>query len=297
MRHRILLAVMTTVMAAALGCGTTEPEAQGSLATTEQKLELGGPVILGGDDLTDHGSYSGGTVRNGWFYIQVALQNLKPKVTRAHDGTVAVLGASSSTAASANAGAAYYYAAPLAGLTPRFYDGVVAIENFLEGLENGTHKPAILVISGTGAANDVDSLEANALSGSALAIANFVNSGGGLLAHGYGSGAYGWLSTLIPGLRESTTAGCDSTTLSLTSAGQAAFPGLTNTHIRAGPCHSSFTRRHGRSAGARQGQPGPQHHHRRRRRAVPWRHLPAARDRHLRRRRPRHVALGDGHGA
>src|SRR5437867_3021979 len=84
---------------------------------------LGGPVILGGDDLVDHGSGSTTTLNSGWLYIRKALENIKANVTRANDRTVAVLGAAKSTVTSRNAGGAYFYAAPQAGLTPQFFDG------------------------------------------------------------------------------------------------------------------------------------------------------------------------------
>lgn len=41
-----------------------------------------GPVILGGDDLTDHGSRAGSTNVAGWLYIEKAIQNLYAAQTR-----------------------------------------------------------------------------------------------------------------------------------------------------------------------------------------------------------------------
>lgn len=60
------------------------------------------------------------------------------------------------------------------------------------------------------------------------------------MAHGSGSTAYGWLSALLPGLSE--VGGCNSSGATLTAAGAAAFPGLSNSDINssAGPCHSHF---------------------------------------------------------
>lgn len=61
-----------------------------------------------------------------------------------------------------------------------------------------------------------------------------------LMAHGSGSTAYGWLTALLPGLSE--VGGCTSSGATLTAAGAAAFPGLSNSDINAsaGPCHSHF---------------------------------------------------------
>jgi len=207
----------------------------------------GGPVILGGDDLTDHGSRSGTTLFDGWLYIQRALENLAPTVTRSgNDGSVAVLGSDDSIATSGNAGAAYHFAVPNAAATTSltgtvtFHNGATAINLFFTNLGNGTVNPAIIVTVGRGTEDnsDLDSTEGIALTNNALAIANFVNSGGGLLSHGSGTIAYGWLTALILGT--SFPSGCDVDTLSLTLLGQLAFPGLTNSNIRSGPCHNHF---------------------------------------------------------
>ncbi len=215
------------------------------------RAALGGPVILGGDDLTDHGSRGadigpGTTLFNGWLYIQKALENLAPNVTRAgNDGSVAVLGSTDSTAGSGNAGAAYHYAVPNAALTTslsgvvNFHEGAVAIAQFFTDLNAGTVNPAIIVTPGTGAGNDLSGTEGTALATGAVNIANFVNSGGGLMGHGSGNTAWGWLTTLLPGI--AFPSGCSGFTLTLTAAGIAAFPGLTNADIRAGPCHNQFT--------------------------------------------------------
>ena len=50
-------------------------------------LSMAGPVILGGDDLTDHGSRTAGGVNlAGWLYIEKAVSNVLSGVTRA--GTI-----------------------------------------------------------------------------------------------------------------------------------------------------------------------------------------------------------------
>ena len=157
----------------------------------------GGPVILGGDDLTDHGFRSGTTLSDGWLYIQKALENIAPSVTRAgNNGSVAVLGSADSTATINNAGAAYHFAVLNAAATTSldgtvtFHNGAAAINQFFADLAASEVtpaigvNPAIIVTAGEGAVNDLDSSEGTALTNNALAIANFVNSGGGLLAHG-----------------------------------------------------------------------------------------------------------------
>ena len=202
-----------------------------------------GPVILGGDDLTDHGSISGGTtLLEGWLYIQKALTNLLGTATITGSTVqIAVLGAADSTATSGNAGAAVHHAAALSGWSVNYYDGSASIDGFFASLAAGSVTPTVMWLAGTGAANDLDSAEGASLTANASAINSFVAAGGGLMAHGSGDIAYGWLSALLPGIDE--VSGCSSSGATLTAAGQAAFPGLSDSDIdaNAGPCHSHFT--------------------------------------------------------
>lgn len=121
-----------------------------------------------------------------------------------------------------------------------FYDGATSIGSFFTGLASGAVNPGVIWLSGAGAADDLDTAEGTALTTNAAAINSFVGSGGGLMPHGSGSTAYGWLTTLLPGLTE--VGGCNSGGATLTAAGMAAFPGLGNSDINgsAGPCHSHF---------------------------------------------------------
>ena len=201
-----------------------------------------GPIILGGDDLTDHGSVSGGANLQGWLYIQKAIDNLLGTETRpgVHGFDIAALGSTASAATAGNAGAGIGSAASVLSKTVNYFDGAASINQFFVDLGAGTINPAVIWLAGTGAANDLDSTEGAALTANAAAINSFVSSGGGLMAHGSGVTAYGWLSALLPGLLSSS--GCSSSGATLTAAGNAAFPGLSNSDIdaNAGPCHSSF---------------------------------------------------------
>lgn len=207
-------------------------------------LSMAGPVILGGDDLTDHGSRSGAGVNlQGWLYIEKAVSNVLSSVTRA--GTISTdivaLGSAANPAFNGgNAGGAIGSAANVLGKTVTYIDGASAITQFFIDLANGTINPNMLWFAGTGAVNNLDAAEGAALTANAAAINTFGASGGGIMAHGSGSAAYGWLSALLPGLADSGS--CNSTGATLTAAGMAAFPGLTNANIdaNAGPCHSSF---------------------------------------------------------
>ena len=124
----------------------------------------------------------------------------------------------------------------LAYATVTYYDDDTGIEAFFDALAAGTATPRIIWISGTGAGNDIESQEeADALTNNATAIADFVNAGGGLVSHG---SEYGWLFALLPGL--SDVGGGSSGDLYLTPAGAAAFPGVTEENVNAGPWHNHF---------------------------------------------------------
>ena len=200
---------------------------------------VGGPVILGGDDLTDHGEVdtTTGDLIDGWLYLQRALENVSPKVVRPGVGNmVAALGsADDPTDTCCNAGTAIGLAAAKAGLTVTYHDGADAINAFFSSLALAATNPRIIWIAGTGASNDLDSSERLALAANATGIADFVNSGGGLVSHG---SAYEWLSALLPGLQ--AVSGGSSDDLYLTPEGIAAFPGVTVANVNAGPWHNHF---------------------------------------------------------
>ncbi len=206
-----------------------------------------GPVILGGDDLTDHGNRTaGGVNQEGWLYIEKAVSNVLSGVTRTLAGTtnydIVALGAAANLSFTAgNAGGAIGSAANVLGKTVLFIDSAAAINQFFSDLASGAVDVNMLWMAGTGAVNDLDTAEGVALTSNASAINAFGASGGGIMAHGSGVDAYGWLSALLPGLTE--VLACNSTGATLTAAGQAAFPGLSNNDINqnAGPCHSSFS--------------------------------------------------------
>ncbi len=208
-------------------------------------LSAAGPVILGGDDLTDHGSRTAGGVNlEGWLYIEKAIGNVLGGVSRAGAKTtdIVALGSAANPAFNAgNAGGAIGSAAQVLGKTVTYIDGAAAITQFFIDLANGTINPNKLWFAGNNAINDLDTAEGAALTANAAAINSFGGSGGGIMAHGSQGSAYGWLSALLPGLVE--TGNCNSRGATLTVAGNAAFPGLTNANIdiNAGPCHSSFS--------------------------------------------------------
>lgn len=210
--------------------------------TVSAWAQSGGPVLLGGDDLTDHGSRSGTNNINGWLYIENAIKSVSSQSKRPGTITVDIVALGSSNPngsfSSGNAGGAIGSAAQKAGLTVAYYDGAAAINSFFAALAAGTVNPKMIWTAGTGAANDLDSSEGAALTANAIAINNFVISGGGVMSHGSGSDAYGWLTALIPGIVEATVC---SDPLTFTPYGKTVFPTVTDADISSGPCHSNFS--------------------------------------------------------
>ncbi len=206
-------------------------------STGARAAGVGGPVILGGDDLTDHGSVDGsGDAVEGWLYIQRAIENIGPNVTRAgNDGSIAALGSESgSVATSDDAGAAIDLAGSKTSRTVAHYEGATEIDTFFTNLASGAADPAIIHLAGTGADNDFDSDEETAITAHAAEIAAFVSSGGGLLSHG---SYYGWLTALLP---DASTVSSGGDGLYFTADGLADLPSLTVPDISAGPWHNHF---------------------------------------------------------
>lgn len=206
---------------------------------------VGGPVILGGDDLTDHGQTDdAGVSEEGWLYMQRAVGNVKAKVGRANNNSIAAFGSADPGPlvhpAGGDAGEGIKNAAEKNGMTVSYFDTPTEITNGFASIANGSYRPAIIWIAGTGAGNDLDDCEGagtdgQAITDSASVINNFVNSGGGLFSHGT---CYAWLSALLPGL--STVSQGNSGDLARTAAGVASFPDVTDDDFNAGPWHNFF---------------------------------------------------------
>jgi uncharacterized repeat protein (TIGR01451 family) len=213
---------------------------------TSASAQVGGPVFLGGDDLTDHGGVDEfGNSEQGWLYMERAVGNIKPKVGRANDNTIAAFGSADTGPVlpfdGGDAGKGIRNAAEKNGMSVVYFDGSDAINAGFASIANGSYQPAIIWIAGDGAGNNIDDgcegpgTEGQAITDNASVINSFVNGGGGLFSHG---SCYGWLSALVPGL--TTVDGGSSGDLSKTPAGEAAFPGVTNEDFNAGPWHNHF---------------------------------------------------------
>jgi len=78
-----------------------------------------GPVVIGGDDLNDHGSWDGSANLLGWLYIQNALASLVSQVTLpGNDGAIVVLGSDPSDIPTATSSDGCTAAEPTAAVVP-----------------------------------------------------------------------------------------------------------------------------------------------------------------------------------
>lgn len=225
-----------TLMAAALGV---------SLGLSG--LAVAGPVIIDGSDAEEHGGVSSGGVNfSGWEYFQRGFENLLPQV--GNGNTVALCLGCTGRTQSAFA-SAFDLAAKPALWTRETIDGEAAITAYFAGAGTRTLANTGLLYFPTGGntSGGMTSAELAVLNLNAVAINTFVGgagtpaTGGGLFAHGEGNtvGAWGWLTTLIPGIIPIESGG--SNNLQLTAAGVSAFPGLTNADIAgAQPWHNHF---------------------------------------------------------
>lgn len=68
--------------------------ALGGVVPATAGAQTGGPVILGGDDLTAHGGVDPGTgaSEGGWLYLERAVARIRAGVVRPNDNTIAAFG-------------------------------------------------------------------------------------------------------------------------------------------------------------------------------------------------------------
>jgi PEP-CTERM motif len=184
-----------------------------------------------GADADDHGSVSGGVNLDGWLFMQRALENIAPGVTNGNKQVV-ILGSSTGDALTAANSAFNLSSLVAAGWTVTSVDGVANITSFLSGGLSGAG--IIMMDSGANVGGGITTAEQAALAGGASFINTFVGNGGGLFSQ---ANEYTWLSALLPTL---TVIDFSDTGLALTASGSAAFPGLTNADLSAGPYHERF---------------------------------------------------------
>lgn len=194
-----------------------------------------GPFIISGTDADDHGFASGGANQDGWFFMQRALENIAPGVGNGNKKVV-TLGSSAGQALNAANSAFGLSSLPGLGWTIVNIDGDAAIQSFLDGtaLFNINNAGILMMDSDSNVGGGATASEVAKFTSNASAINTWMGAGGGLFSQANG---YGFLSTLVPGL---TAVSEFDSGITLTAAGTAAFPGLTNPDLSAGPFHNRF---------------------------------------------------------
>ncbi|MBC8128226.1 MAG: hypothetical protein H8M99_13880 [Gloeobacteraceae cyanobacterium ES-bin-144] len=191
-----------------------------------------GSFIIAGTDADDHGFANGSGNQDGWLFMQRALENIAPGVTNGNK-TVVAIGTSGGTATNAATSAFNLSSLPGAGWTLSFVDGAANLSTFFTG--SGIGAAGILLMdSGDNVGGGADSTERGVFTTNATAINNFLGAGGGLFSQ---ANEYGWVNALVPGLTVTVE---QNDGLALTAAGSAAFPGLNNADLSAGPWHNFF---------------------------------------------------------
>lgn len=220
------------------------PKESASAAST------GGPVFLDGTDSGYHGSvfYDAAartrTIQSGWLYYSRWYKHLLASIPSSYvnDGTIAVLGTTGfnndadsdfqhdvPNRSYADCGVGTFEVARSTGMNLRWYDGAGAIGAFLERVEAGVERPALIhIVEHTPAAEigtsfelckfGLDDSEDAALATKSNALAVHVNRGGALFGNDH---PYTWLSKLEPGFVRTDCAG---NVGAFTPVGAAEFP-------------------------------------------------------------------------
>jgi hypothetical protein len=193
--------------------------------------------ILSGTDSDDHGSVTGTTNNDGWLFMQKALENLATTTTNGNT-VVTVLGSTSGALTAATS------AFNQSGIAGSFTLQVIATSDFADFFSNsgafassGVSASGILMMdSGSNVGGGVSG---SSFDSYATQIDTFLSAGGSLLSQGNG---YSWVNVLLPTLAiVDVGGGGTGTSLSLTAAGNTAFPGLTDGDLSTGPWHNHFT--------------------------------------------------------
>lgn len=195
-----------------------------------------GVFIIDGTDADDHGFATSGVPQDGWFYIQRGLENIgnSSGLTLTHK-RIAVLGANNGSTAAAAVQAAFN-ASNLSATWSIDFLNDSQITDFFSGAGSvNTGNTSFIYMPSDDVGGGISFAEQAILTANATAIDNFLGAGGGLFSQ---TQNYGWLSALVPGI---SVVSASNTGLTLTAAGNANFPGLTNADLSTGPWHNYFT--------------------------------------------------------
>ena len=197
-----------------------------------------GPFILAGTDADDHGGANATGNLTGWLFMQRALENLASSTDLTNGNMTVVNLGSNAGSTAANAASSAFSFSTLASSGWNFVniDGDAALTDYFNGVgaTNINNTGIIMMDSGGNVSGGSSLSERNIFTSNASAIDSFLGAGGGLFSQ---SNGYGWVTSLLPGLTIVPGGGTGAT---LTPAGQAAFPGLTNADLTGGPRHNRF---------------------------------------------------------
>ena len=197
-----------------------------------------GAYIFSGTDADDHGSATATANVQGWLYMQRAIENLGAAVTNGNKVVVSLGSNVGTTAGNAAASAFNKSSLAAAGWTYVVVDSAASITAFFNGTGSTTASSAGVIMLDSGSVNVTGGLasdEDSVLTSNAGKINSFLGTGGALFSQ---ANTNGFLSTLVPGL---SIVASSQTGINLTAAGSAAFPGLSNSDLSAGPYHVKFT--------------------------------------------------------
>ena len=216
---------MLSRLATTLGVGL-------ALGALHAEPATAGPFIFAGTDADDHGSASSTGNLDGWLFMQKAIENLGGGITNGNTVVVSLGSDPGSQAGEAARSAFTFSSLAASGYTFLNVNGAAAISSFFM---SGIASAAIIMLdSGDNVGGGLEATEEAVITAGATTLNNFLGSGGGLFSQ---ANDYGFLSTLVPGL---TTSGSSQQGIQLTSAGNGAFPALTNADLSAGPYHQTF---------------------------------------------------------
>lgn len=201
-------------------------------ATLFASAASAGPFILAGTDADDHGFANAQGNQEGWLFMQKAIENIAAGSSLTTSNKVVVSLGSSGDALTAAQSA--FNLSSLAGAGGWTFLSVANLTaaNFATSIASAG---IIMLDSGGNVDGGLTDVEELVLTTNASALDSFVGGGGGLFSQ---AGDYGWLSSLVPGLNRVSFS---NTGLTLTAAGSAAFPGLNDSDLSAGPWHNNFT--------------------------------------------------------
>lgn len=202
------------------------------IASSFASAAFAGPFILAGTDADDHGFANVSGNQDGWFFMQKAIENIAAGSSLTTTNRVVVSLGSSGSALTAAQSA--FNLSSLAGAGGWTFLSVTDLTNasFATSIASAG---IIMLDSGGNIGGGLTDAEEAVLTANSVALNSFVGGGGGLFSQ---AGDYGWLSALVPGL---TRVSSSDTGLTLSAAGLAAFPGLNNGDLSAGPWHNYFT--------------------------------------------------------